>query len=98
MLRTNKLILADSTSDMFVTAYYGVLDAVRHKLTYASAGHNLALHAPAGGCASEPMVTSGIALGIIAEAEIEEKSLELGARRCHPLLHRRRHRDPESRR
>jgi sigma-B regulation protein RsbU (phosphoserine phosphatase) len=77
LLRTNKLILADSRSDMFVTASYGVLDAVRHKLTYASAGHNLALYAPAGGCASEPMVTRGIALGIIAEAEIEQKTLEL---------------------
>jgi sigma-B regulation protein RsbU (phosphoserine phosphatase) len=77
LLRTNELILADSTSDMFVTACYGVLDAAGHKLTYASAGHNLALHAPAGGCASEPMVTGGIALGIIAEAEIEQKTLEL---------------------
>ena len=77
LLRTNELILADSTSDMFVTAYYSVLDAENHMLTYASAGHNLALFAPAGGCAPEPMVTGGIALGIIDDAEIEEKTISL---------------------
>ena len=77
LLRTNELILADSTSDMFVTAYYSVLDAENHTLTYASAGHNLALYAPAGSCAFEPMVTGGIALGIIEEAEIEQKTLNL---------------------
>lgn len=77
LLRTNELILADSTSDMFVTATYGVLDAAGHTLTYASAGHNLALHAPAGGRAAEPLISEGIALGIVAETEIKQKALEL---------------------
>lgn len=77
LARTNDLILADSTSDMFITAYYSVLDIEAHTLTYASAGHNLALYAPSGARAAVPMITGGIALGIVAEAEIEQKSLVL---------------------
>ncbi len=77
LARTNELIIADSTSDMFVTAYYSILDSERHELTYASAGHNLAFYSPADGRPPEPMITGGIALGIIDEAEIEEKTLAL---------------------
>ncbi len=77
LLRTNELILADSRSDMFVTAYYSVLDAAAHTLTYASAGHNLAFYAPAGAQAPEPLITAGIALGIIEEPELEQKVLSL---------------------
>lgn len=75
--RTNELILSDSTSDMFVTAYYSVLDAVSHRLTYASAGHNLAFYAPAGACDAREMITAGIALGIVEQTEIEQKTLDL---------------------
>ncbi len=77
LARANELILADSMSDTFVTAYYSVLEVGGHALTYASAGHNLALYAPAGGGPAEPMITGGIALGIIPDAEFEQKTLEL---------------------
>ena len=77
LARANELILADSTSDMFVTAYYSVLEVGDHTLTYASAGHNLALYAPAGGNPPAPMITGGIALGIIPDAEFEQKTLVL---------------------
>ncbi len=77
LVRTNELIISDSTSDMFVTAYYSILDSERHELTYASAGHNLGFYSPADGRLPEPMITNGIALGIIDEAEIEEKTLQL---------------------
>lgn len=77
LARTNEIILSDSTSDMFVTAYYSVLDSERHRLTYASAGHNLAFFCPADGGVPTPMITGGIALGIVDEAEIEQKTLDL---------------------
>ncbi len=77
LTRTNDLILADSTSDMFVTAYYSVLDMHAHTLTYASAGHNLALYAPSSGCAVAPMLTGGVALGIVDKPNIEQKVLAL---------------------
>jgi serine phosphatase RsbU (regulator of sigma subunit)/putative methionine-R-sulfoxide reductase with GAF domain len=90
LARTNELIVADSTSDFFVTVYYSVLDARNHTLTYASAGHNLALYAPgeaseprpplghfAGSRQAQPMITAGIALGIVVPATIEQQSLTL---------------------
>ena len=75
--RTNDLIVADSTADMFVTVYYSVLDAQAHTLTYASAGHNLAFYVPAGDGEPQPMLTGGIALGITTPVEIEQKVLHL---------------------
>ena len=49
----NELILADSGSDMFVTVHYGLLDIKAHRLTYSSAGHNLALCVSADGTPNE---------------------------------------------
>ena len=77
LMRANALMIADSRSDYFVTAYYSVLDPGNHTLTYASAGHNLALYAAAGAVPAEPLLTEGIPLGIIGHAEIEQKSLAL---------------------
>ncbi len=75
--RANELILSDSTSDMFVTANYGVLDIVEHRLTYSSAGHNLALHAPAAGAHLTELKTDGLALGIIDDVNFEQKTVDL---------------------
>ena len=75
--RANELMLADSASDMFVTAYYSVLDPKTHRLTVASAGHNLAVYAPAGDSEPIPLITAGIPLGILTPAGIGEQQLEL---------------------
>jgi sigma-B regulation protein RsbU (phosphoserine phosphatase) len=77
LMRTNELIAADSTSDFFATAYYTLLDVHHHTLIYASAGHNLALYAPADEGAPQALTTRGIPLGILAEAEIEQKMLPM---------------------
>lgn len=77
LVRTNELIVTQSRSDMFVTAYYSVLDVRAATLTYASAGHNLALYAPSAGGEVRPMLTGGIPLGVLAPAEIEQKVLAL---------------------
>jgi serine phosphatase RsbU (regulator of sigma subunit)/putative methionine-R-sulfoxide reductase with GAF domain len=76
--RTNELVVSDSTADMFITAYYSILDPEQHILTYASAGHNLALYAPADGRPPEPMTTAGIALGVVIPASFAQKTLTLG--------------------
>ena len=46
--RTNELIISDSTSDMFVTAYYSILDSERHELTYAERGTQPGILQPGG--------------------------------------------------
>jgi serine phosphatase RsbU (regulator of sigma subunit) len=75
--RTNELMLADSTSDMFVTAYYAILDMPSRALTYASAGHNLGLYVPAVDGPPQVLVTDGIPLGITAQAPIGQKTLTM---------------------
>ncbi len=75
--RANQLILSDSTSDMFVTAHYGVLDANSHRLAYSSAGHNLALHVRAADGGIDELTTSGLALGIIDDVQFEQKTIDL---------------------
>jgi sigma-B regulation protein RsbU (phosphoserine phosphatase) len=77
LMRTNALMVADSSSDYFVTAYYGVLDPVQHRLTYASAGHNLAYFAATNGGAAQAMTTKGLPLGILPEIEIEQQSFAM---------------------
>ena len=75
--RANQLILSDSTSDMFVTAHYGVLHAASHRLVYSSAGHNLALHVRAAGGHIEELTASGLALGIVDDVQFEQKTIDL---------------------
>jgi sigma-B regulation protein RsbU (phosphoserine phosphatase) len=77
LMRTNELILADSAAEMFVTAYYSILDTTEHVLSYASAGHNLALYAAADGAEATPLITAGIPLGVVTPAHIEQKTLAL---------------------
>lgn len=40
LARANDLIIADANSDMFVTAFYGVLDSDTGRFEYSNAGHN----------------------------------------------------------
>ena len=77
LVRANELMVADSRADYFVTVYYSVLDLRSHILTYASAGHNLAIYAPAGDAPPEPMLTDGIPLGIVTPVEIGQKRIAL---------------------
>lgn len=76
LMRANELIVADSTSDYFITVYYGILDARQHRLICASAGHNLALYAPVGG-GTRAVMTRGIPLGVVPQADIEQATLAL---------------------
>ncbi len=62
---------------MFVTAHYGVLDIVSHRLDYASAGHNLALHAEREGCEARSLTANGLALGISVDVQFEQKTVDL---------------------
>ncbi len=77
LANVNRLLMEVSHSDMFVTAFYGVLHLERGELVYARAGHERPLHyRPADGrCTALP--GGGIALAILPEIALEERTLTL---------------------
>lgn len=72
----NQQIKAYSTSGMFVTLFYAVLDASAHKITYANAGHNPPLLRRAKG-GFEKLMPTGPLLAIFAEPVLTEATIAL---------------------
>lgn len=77
--RTNELILSDARSDLFVTAFYGVLDPRRATFAYANAGHNPPIWLRARSGRAYYLNLPGIALGVIPEVNLREETIALGA-------------------
>jgi sigma-B regulation protein RsbU (phosphoserine phosphatase) len=77
LTRVNELLLSDSRSDLFVTAWFGVWDPETGVIEYSSAGHNppLVIHADGH---SEELKSKGIALGVIETVTLEKKQKTLG--------------------
>src|SRR5581483_10608546 len=78
LVRVNELLLSDSRSDLFVTAWFGVWDPASGELRYASAGHNPPLLIHADGH-TDQLVSHGIALGVIDKITLEGKQVTLQA-------------------
>lgn len=72
----NQHLFAHSSSDMFVTVFYGVLDAVTQTLTYANAGQNPPLLRRAVG-GIEKLTRTGAALGVIEELNLSDRDVGL---------------------
>lgn len=73
--RANYYILEDSWSDMFLTAFYGVLNVANGRFTYAKAGHNLPLWWQAKSDTFEELDADGIVLGILNEIDLAEHEI-----------------------
>lgn len=69
MERANDVIIADAQSDMFVTAFYGVLDTTDGSVLYVNAGHNPPLLCHHADRTLAPLREHGIALGIVPNLE-----------------------------
>ncbi len=72
----NRLVADDSKSGMFVTLFYGVVDAAARKFTYVNAGHNPPLLFRNGGEPQELKAT-GIILGVMDDADYYERTIDL---------------------
>jgi len=75
----NQQLLAHSTSDMFVTVFYAVLDPESWEITYANAGQNPPLVRRAMG-GIEKLARTGMALGVIEELPLTDASLTFSTR------------------
>jgi len=77
MLNANKIISQDSSSGMFVTLFYSVLDLKAKKLHYVNAGHNPPIVFKDNGGDIKLLGAKGIALGVMENIALEEIDLDL---------------------
>lgn len=77
MERANDVIIADAQSDMFVTAFYGVLDTTDGSILYVNAGHNPPLLYHHAKQTLVPLPEHGIALGIMPNFEQPQNRVQL---------------------
>ena len=74
----NERILADTSSNLFVTAFYGVLEPGSGRLTYSNAGHNPPYLVR--GCETIPvqeLVRTGIPIGVERDSRWGQSSLSI---------------------
>ncbi len=75
--RSNRVLLQESSSGMFVSMVYGIIDLEKGTLRYVRAGHNPPLLLRAADGQVRLLDPPGIVLGIIAEPSFEQETLEL---------------------
>lgn len=73
----NRFIREDSQSDMFLTAFYAVLNTDNGRLTFCSAGHNRPLWWRAQEKDFQELDTDGIVLGVLDDISLAEQSVEV---------------------
>lgn len=73
VVQTNRLILDCTSSGLFVTLFYAILDTRNRALQYVCAGHNPPLLYKKRTGESLWLEADGIALGVIDDIELEEK-------------------------
>jgi len=77
LMRASDLILNDSQSDLFLSAFYAKLDTDTGRLIYCNAGHNPALWLRAASDEFEQLTTQGIILGAFESIELEERRVDI---------------------
>jgi serine phosphatase RsbU (regulator of sigma subunit) len=65
---TNRRIMADTHTDLFVTVFYAVLDPVSGTFLYSNAGHNPPYHLQSDKGAMQPLTRTGIPLGVFQDS------------------------------
>jgi sigma-B regulation protein RsbU (phosphoserine phosphatase) len=73
----NTIIANDTKSGMFVTLFYGYLDAATRTLTYVNAGHNPPIHYRARDGTLMELTATGIAMGALPDAPYTQDSVQM---------------------
>jgi phosphoserine phosphatase RsbU/P len=76
MRKVNSLLHESTDRDKFVTAFYGLLDTRNRVLIFSNAGHNPPVLFRSGG-KIEYLEEGGVALGVLAAAEYEDRPIAL---------------------
>jgi serine phosphatase RsbU (regulator of sigma subunit) len=77
LIRANELIFNDSQTDMFLSAFYGILDSESGEFTFCNAGHNHPVwFEPATGQMTN-LDSDGIVLGVLDKISLEDKAIYL---------------------
>jgi hypothetical protein len=76
----SRRILSDTRGNMFVTAFYGVLEPYTGRLVYANAGHppGFVISTQHGKETIEPLRTTGMSLGVMEQATWKQRNTKLG--------------------
>jgi phosphoserine phosphatase RsbU/P len=77
--KANRLIVEEAKFGMFVTLFYGVLETKRKVLQYINAGHNPPMIFSHNSSNINLLKAKGIALGVIDNADFEQKELALNS-------------------
>src|SRR5690606_33662015 len=64
-------------TDLFLSAFYGILETENGRLHYANAGHNRPLWWQSGSGRFEELGAHGIVLGILEDIELEERLIQM---------------------
>ncbi|MBX3065707.1 MAG: SpoIIE family protein phosphatase [Anaerolineae bacterium] len=73
----NLLISQDTSADMFLTAFFAMLDTTNGRLVYANAGHNRPLWWNAASGVLHELRGKGMILGMFEEVKLEEVQIEV---------------------
>ena len=85
LFATNERILKDTRANLFVTAFYGILDPVSGELTYSNAGHNppyLLGKNSNNGDGVQSLHRTGIPIGIDEDATWEHATVRIDPGDC----------------
>jgi serine phosphatase RsbU (regulator of sigma subunit) len=75
--RANELLMKDTRTDLFLSAFYAILSPQRAEMTYTLAGHNRPLHYRRATGKVQELRAEGIVLGLLESIELEQKTISL---------------------
>jgi serine phosphatase RsbU (regulator of sigma subunit) len=77
LARTNRLIMQERQTRLFLSAFYAEFDLDSGRLTYANAGHDAPLLVEAGGRAIRELDAPGVILGAFHDIGLESREVQL---------------------